>query len=543
MNTIFHRLNSLVGVWVLLTLLVSNAHAQSPAPRGLANASRPGLHSVNVHAPRAAFTVNSTADAVDVAPGNGVCATVTNACTLRAAIQEANALAGDDIISLPAGTYTLTLAGAGENAAATGDLDINSNITLNGAGAAITTINGNWADRVLHVTGAFKMNISGVTITHGNGSGGGIRNDGGALTITDSAISDNNSGTDGGGILSSGTLELIHSTIFDNNAGADAGGISSSGVLTITHSTFDSNNAGADGGGMFNSGKVAVVASTFSDNNTRTNGGAIFSSGTLTVAGSTFSTNNASNGGGIYSGGGAVTVATSAFSGNTAWTGGGIYDGGGVMTATHSTFSDNSASTGGGVFTQFNVTIANSTFSGNEASNGEAIYTGGGALAIINSTIFGYVSDPDDIGDAVNAPAASGGVYNSAGGGGTVTLFNTIVAGHESGGNCVGVITNGGNNIDDSATCGWGSANGSLSNTNPLLGALTGSPAYFPLNTGSPAIDAGNNAVCAAAPVNNTSQNGVARPTDGDGNGTAMCDIGAFERYGDFRVYLPVVVR
>ncbi len=89
---------------------------------------------------------------------------------------------------------------------------------------------------------------------------------------------------------------------------------------------------------------------------------------------------------------------------------------------------------------------------------------------------------------------------------------------------------------------GWGSADGSMSSTNPLLGALTGSPAYFPLNTGSPAIDAGNNAICAAAPVNNTSQNGVTRPTDGDGNGTVICATGAFEGYIKM-VYLPYIVK
>jgi len=106
-----------------------------------------------------------------------------------------------------------------------------------------------------------------------------------------------------------------------------------------------------------------------------------------------------------------------------------------------------------------------------------------------------------------------------------VTLRNTIVANSTSGGNCSYAIINGGNNIDSAATCGWGSTSGSMSNTNPLLGALTGSPAYFPLNAGSPAIDAGNDAICAAAPVNNESQNGLTRPQG------VHCDIGSYERH------------
>lgn len=66
----------------------------------------------------ATFTVNSTADAVDATPGDGVCATATATCTLRAAIMEANALAGADTITLPAGSYGLTIGGAGEDASA-----------------------------------------------------------------------------------------------------------------------------------------------------------------------------------------------------------------------------------------------------------------------------------------------------------------------------------------------------------------------------------------------------------------------------------------
>src|SRR5512139_933240 len=70
------------------------------------------------------FPVDSTADDVDAAPGDGLCATAGGACTLRAAIQEANAKAGDDTIDVPAGTYILSIAGAGENSGASGDLDI-----------------------------------------------------------------------------------------------------------------------------------------------------------------------------------------------------------------------------------------------------------------------------------------------------------------------------------------------------------------------------------------------------------------------------------
>src|SRR5512142_2010103 len=104
----------------------------------------------------AGFVVNTTADAVDVNPGDGVCATATGACTLRAAIMEANAHPGADTITLPAGTYDLTIRGYDEDAATTGDLDITDNLTLIGAGADSTFIVGakdifNPNDRVFDV--------------------------------------------------------------------------------------------------------------------------------------------------------------------------------------------------------------------------------------------------------------------------------------------------------------------------------------------------------------------------------------------------------
>jgi CSLREA domain-containing protein len=58
----------------------------------------------------ATFIVNSSVDAVDANPGDGICQTVTpGQCTLRAAVQEANALAGADMITLPAGIYKFTI--------------------------------------------------------------------------------------------------------------------------------------------------------------------------------------------------------------------------------------------------------------------------------------------------------------------------------------------------------------------------------------------------------------------------------------------------
>src|SRR5947208_9511102 len=89
--------------------------------------------------PRAAratpFLVNSTDDAPDAVPGDGICATLSELCTLRAAIMEANQLPGAHTITMPGGIYHLTMAGADEDYAATGDLDIRNELVIIGAGS------------------------------------------------------------------------------------------------------------------------------------------------------------------------------------------------------------------------------------------------------------------------------------------------------------------------------------------------------------------------------------------------------------------------
>jgi hypothetical protein len=70
--------------------------------------------------------------------------------TLRAAVQEANAHAGPDVITLPAGLFVLSLAGPGENAAATGDLDIVEELEGRRCGMGATVIDGLYSDRIFH---------------------------------------------------------------------------------------------------------------------------------------------------------------------------------------------------------------------------------------------------------------------------------------------------------------------------------------------------------------------------------------------------------
>src|SRR5262245_7944506 len=98
----------------------------------------------------ATFIVSSTVDAVDALPGDTVCATAAGVCTLRAAIQEANAMPGPHVIVLNPGLYRLTLAGRGETNAATGDLNVKvlAGLTIQGPSAATTIIDGNFLDRV-----------------------------------------------------------------------------------------------------------------------------------------------------------------------------------------------------------------------------------------------------------------------------------------------------------------------------------------------------------------------------------------------------------
>jgi hypothetical protein len=288
-------------------------------------------------------------------------------------------------VTVAAGTYSETLA-------------LDRNVTLRGAGAATTIIDGGGSGTVLAVPAGVSGTISGLTIRNGN------------------------SGGDGGGIDNFGTLQVSNTTISGNTAGY--------------------------GGGIFNEGGASLVVSNSTvRGNTVASGdkaGAIYNSGTLTLVNTTINGNSAPSGTG-----GAIRANSSG-----------------------------------------SLTIVNSTISGNSA-------TYGGGIAINPGT-----TNP--------------------------TLSNTILSGNSAGTgpDCYGSITSQGNNlVQNTGSCtGFGSSD--LQGVNPQLGSLqsNGGPNWtMAPAAGSPVIDAGNDATCAASPVNNVDERGVARPAG------AHCDIGAYE--------------
>ncbi|HEV2756883.1 MAG TPA: choice-of-anchor Q domain-containing protein [Actinomycetota bacterium] len=307
---------------------------------GLALALVSGILAVAAPARAANFTVASTADGVDAAPGDGTCATAAGVCTLRAAVGEANATAGADTITLPAGTYQLTIPNTEPdvpNDNSRGDLDVfGESLTITGAGATTTSIvgvQGERGDRIIHVVGQNgpqHLTLTGLTLRGGQtgfaGSGGAVEvsGDDDELTITDSVIRDNaDGGTAGGGIAvtNGGTFTMTRSVVSDNAGGCSGGGLALTGPSTITASTISNNTAECGGGGLVigasaenpEAGRslTTIVNSTISGNRAQQGGGGLQTTSPVTLTHVTIANNRAGGnfegeppGGGVNVGGG-----------------------------------------------------------------------------------------------------------------------------------------------------------------------------------------------------------------------------------------------
>jgi CSLREA domain-containing protein/MYXO-CTERM domain-containing protein len=228
-------------------------------------------------APAAVYVVTKTADTLD-----DVC---DADCSLRDAVRAANFTpAVADVIQVPAGWYTLSLPGSGEDQAATGDLDVRRETVIEGAGMDLTVIDAAGLDRVFQAPLSGPVELRDLTLR-----GGRLANDRGcgiaataALVLTRVRVTDNRcvggspTADDGGGIYadSNSDLDVYASVVNGNHAERGAGIYSQAPVTWIFDSTIAGNRARVSGGGIAASiGEWLISHTTISGNRS---GGATF---------------------------------------------------------------------------------------------------------------------------------------------------------------------------------------------------------------------------------------------------------------------------
>lgn len=427
------------------------------------------------------FTVNSTLDEPNPSPSSGNCvSTPSGVCTLRAAIQAANATAGPDTIIVPAGTFSITRPGF-DDVAVFGDLDITDSVTIQGAGSAATIIDGNGSvtnDRVFQVLiSTYAVTMTGMTIRNGNattltnpsGLGGGIYHEtcgicGWELHLDD-VILEGNAAQNGAGIYATGsTLTLNNTVLRANVAPVWGGGMYANSVDLLIQNSQVYSNVGSFGGGIYaHQGSVALKNTQMFANNGGYGGGSLATQySSLTIQDSRLYSSTAPTGGGLYledTYDGQI-LRTEIFS-NTAGVGGGLYVGelspskvtltddylhnnhadyGGAISNISSlvisrTVLDSNSATvrGGGIDDQgtggnnTNIAIDQSTLSNNGAQLGGGIaymdMNPPSKMVIVNSTLSGN-STARPFGGAGSSDG--GGIY--AYDGGQIWIYNATIA-------------------------------------------------------------------------------------------------------------------
>lgn len=516
--------------------------------------------------PPAAITVNTAMDlpanfsvtAPEYDDGN---------CSLREAVQTANTNqpinatneAGDpddddqpdcvvgsgsgdvpDLIVFGSGVSQVTLQGD--------EIVINSHIAMLGPVA----IDGARRDRIFRVaTSNAMLDLSGMTLANGkDGGGGAILVEQGTLNVAGVAFLNNEATASGGAISNSGgKLRIAGATFIGNKAAADGGAISSTGPgrsMVVAAAAFEGNTAGGSGGAVHvttSNGSAEISDSTFSANVARggeaAGGGAVANNGVLTLIRASFAGNLSPDGrgGAVFSGSGKeLAVRDSAFAANVAGStpglarqGGAISNLGGVVRVTGSSFVSNTASGLGGAIAndRGTLTLANSTVSSNLAAAGGGLangnsQVGGSAVAQTTATHVTFGANAAPIGGSIFNEALSGTPH-------TVTVANSIIA--STLGTCSGpIIAQGANLQHPGDSCGVAIP---VAAPQIDLPSFNGGPLPVLMSQrllpGSPALDAADAAICVAAPVEGRDGRAYQRPQDGDADGEARCDLGAFE--------------
>ena len=479
-----------------------------------------GLLMAGPAAQAAIFTVNSPEDV----GSDNVCDQTE--CTLREAINNANALGGSNTIEFDLGRIgNLILL-------KTAELVINSDMTISGPGAGDLEVRRDVPDdgsfsntppfRIFRVSSGRIVTISGLTISRGlvgsSGAGGGIYNDHSILTVNDCVIRENyaynGAGiySDGSGAGRSATLKVLGSTIGGNRSPAgqgtgifnngNDGGTATAGIedSTVTGDGTPSNARASYGGGIVNSGYsgtavLEIINSTLSRNFANDYGGAIYNdatygSATVTITGTTLISNQAYEGGGIYNltyvdddavaAGASINVSGSIFESNKATRdGGGIYNygyyGSAAVTIANTRFISNTATdNGGGIFN-----LADSLAPGTGAT-GAVVRISESSTFTLNTALEagGGIYNESDEGPATvsfsnsflslnTAGDGGGGIYNEADNQGSAVV--DIVDSEITGNKATTSVSDGGaifNTVDEAGTNGTIRITGSLLNGN-----------------------------------------------------------------------------
>ena len=422
------------------------------------------------------FTVSTTADATDADPGDGDCATSAGQCSLRAAVQESNALPGEQSVRVPAGVYQLALRPLNDNLADNGDLDVFGDMTIVGDGATATIVDAGdppagsppgerGMDRIFEIHDvAEDVTIRGLTLREGYSDEAG-----GAIQF----------GTPPPNVVAGvpvpvGTLTLENVTVRDSYASKAGGGVNNEGRghVVILGSTLSGNATGGTGAAINNqtTGTVEISGSQVVDNPGRyvpdpqhdptseeppelvpapgvyeAGGGAIANeaenntAGTIRISGSTVARNTSgANGAGIHNGGdGTVVVTDSTLADNrSGGAGGGLYTSSGVVSLSETAVTGNSAADGGGLYSSGELTgaglrprfeVNGGSISGNTAeSSGGGVHSGGdGQLTLSGVTVSdndahadgGGISSGESANLTVRGGTISGNTARTHGGG------------------------------------------------------------------------------------------------------------------------------
>lgn len=336
----------------------------------------------------AEFVVTTTADLVDTKLSDGLCGTeLVQGCSLRAALQQANSLPGEDVIILGSNVYELSLSGRGEDEASAGDLDVTDHVIIRGDGN--TVIDAKGQDRIFDVHApdgsGLRFTLQGITLTGGNS----FNEPGGAIYLR--AI-DNEKHLASDVLLEDLVLRL-------NDAGSSHGGglavaDRSNGWVTLRRVTLEENQA-RNGGAVHLVRNVEMVDSLIRLNSASEGGGGIFQASSdkpasrLILRKSKVLNNSGSrDGGGIHSLGDLEVREGSEVRGNKV-SGIAFISGGGIFSSsasnlfvTQTIISDNEAkgvgSRGGGVYfsneTEQMGELYDVEVGGNKAAYGAGIY-------------------------------------------------------------------------------------------------------------------------------------------------------------------------